>query len=381
MINSSGTFQMTFSTATFPTRMSSDLLYAAKYGTAETFSGSRQYPRANFTMRAYQPVVQVVCLPYNRTTDMQKNVHYVSDDNELQAFATLAELYDRAENEPRLSPGEISDEYSRPIWMRSPHKGSSAIVGVFLSPPSRAEEPCKACTIFSSWRKLETTVSSGERGLLLESAFEHNQSPHTDRRIPIQFDLDDVKSVNTQSFTLDLIDLTSGWANRTRLRLQKRQHESILSNAFAAALSKIPQLPVNWDRFDHTQTDFPSTTAFEINMLVRGYGYGIRSTSVLLSVAIITTYCIIALIYVVYILATGTSSTAWTSSIELVALALQSQRSKHLRHTSTGIDSIQTFREEVGIRVNEQDELELVFANDSGTDTRTLRKLKQNKAY
>jgi hypothetical protein len=63
-------------------------------------------------------------------------------------------------------------------------------------------------------------------------------------------------------------------------------------------------------------------------------------------------------------LITGATSTAWNSAIELVLLALQSKPHEHLGHTSSGIDSIQTLTESVDIRINQQNELELVFAHD-----------------
>jgi cold shock CspA family protein len=46
-----------------------------------------------------------------------------------------------------------------------------------------------------------------------------------------------------------------------------------------------------------------------------------------------------------------------------------------------GIDSIKTFQEGVGIRVNQDDGLELVFAHDRDIDKRGLGKLERNVEY
>ena len=78
---------------------------------------------------------------------------------------------------------------------------------------------------------------------------------------------------------------------------------------------------------------------------------------------------------------TGSSSTAWNSSIELVALALQSNRPDHLGNVSVGIDNLSTPNEGVGIRANEDNELELVFAHDRDIGSRGLRKVQTNKEY
>lgn len=89
--------------------------------------------------------------------------------------------------------------------------------------------------------------------------------------------------------------------------------------------------------------------------------------------------------HLVYILTTGTTSTAWDSALELLVLALQSRRPQHLANTSVGVEKMATFRELVGIRANLDDELEFVFANDRDVlkDVRNgkLQKVVRNKAY
>jgi len=66
-----------------------------------------------------------------------------------------------------------------------------------------------------------------------------------------------------------------------------------------------------------------------------------------------------------------------------VALALQSRKPTHLRHMGVDVHSMETFREMVEIRVNEREEVELVFVEGSrgGEPARTLKKIEANKTY
>jgi hypothetical protein len=140
----------------------------------------------------------------------------------------------------------------------------------------------------------------------------------------------------------------------------------------------------NWRFFDKlftTKMPTANYTAFRFITREFGYGYEPRSTSVYLSIAVLLLYCIIVAGYIIYTLVTGSASTAWSSGVELMTLALQSKRPDHLGHTGVGIDSLKTLRESVGIRVNTDNEVELVFAHDRDFETRGLRKLERNAAY
>lgn len=127
--------------------------------------------------------------------------------------------------------------------------------------------------------------------------------------------------------------------------------------------------------------DTVNTTAYKFTLTDYGYGYGSRSKSVYLAMIVITTYCIVTILYLIYTITTGSTSTAWNSGIELVMLALQSRKPDHLGHTSVGIDSVKTFSESVGIRVNTDDQLELVFEHDGEFRKRGLSKIQWNKEY
>ncbi|KAL1604328.1 hypothetical protein SLS59_004124 [Nothophoma quercina] len=127
-------------------------------------------------------------------------------------------------------------------------------------------------------------------------------------------------------------------------------------------------------------------TSFNITSRIYGYGYGATSTSLRLSVAVMIAYCLTTFLYLVYIIVTGHTSVAWDSATELILLALQSKNPDHLGAISVGIDSVNTLRQSVGIRVSRnaetaEEKLELVFARDEDIAKRSLRKIERNKAY
>lgn len=92
-------------------------------------------------------------------------------------------------------------------------------------------------------------------------------------------------------------------------------------------------------------------------------------------------YCTITLLYIGYTLITGLTSTAWSSAIELVALALQSSKSSVLGDSAVGIDSIKSFSRGVGIKVNTDNELEIVYVKDDDYKMRTWKKIQHGQQY
>jgi hypothetical protein len=186
---------------------------------------------------------------------------------------------------------------------------------------------------------------------------------------PISLDVSNIHAIQRPEFAHDLFNLS----------IPRRQN--VLSGLLATAISEIPSddEPSERERPLNFKEDEMCELRFVIVLF--GYGYGNRSTSVWLATAVMTTYTVITIAYIAYILVPGSTSTAWNSAIELVALALQPKKPDHLGNTGEGLDSIETFKEGVGIRVNQDDELELVFAHDRDIGKRGLRKIERNKEY
>ena len=111
-------------------------------------------------------------------------------------------------------------------------------------------------------------------------------------------------------------------------------------------------------------TDPASLTQIETQTLEHGYGYDTSTVTVRLSIVVVTAYILAIVAYLLYTLITGTTATSWDTVAELVTLALHSKRPESLRGTSVGIDTLQTFRQPLNIRVNREDELEIVFSDE-----------------
>ncbi|RYN29017.1 hypothetical protein AA0118_g12285 [Alternaria tenuissima] len=190
---------------------------------------------------------------------------------------------------------------------------------------------------------------------------------------PIVLDYDDIDELKDPKFLKELtsrdLELSGGLSGA-------------LAVSLTDAISDIPSFSYDLDgREDALSTGVSSMTPFRFICTWYGFGYGNHSTSVRLSMAVLCFYCAVTVLYLAYMLFTGRSSTAWNSSIELVALALQSKRPDHLGNVSVGIDNLSTFNEGVGIRANADNGLELVFAHDRDIGSRGLRKVQTNKEY
>ena len=124
-------------------------------------------------------------------------------------------------------------------------------------------------------------------------------------------------------------------------------------------------------------------TNSSIRIYETGFGYGGRNSTVYLALTVLLIYCVLVFCHVGFSLVFGVCSTAWDSAASLVALALQSRKPTHLRHMGVDVHSMETFREMVEIRVNEREEVELVFVEGSraGEPARTLKKIEANKTY
>ncbi|KAL1655615.1 hypothetical protein SLS61_001636 [Didymella pomorum] len=306
-------------------------------------------------------------------------------------------------------------QYFDLVWMPSPEPGSSSLVGVFFKcrwtigenvPPNRGEQQlskdlteilemhpeersnCSATvsTITAMWNTSEAIPDA--KGLRFNSLADWWEVAN---ERPIILNLSNVELVNA----------TLRCAKDTLYDDYMIPHEDVIGTAFSLAISEIPtglyqkSLDPNdldykkvffLDKYDviddnYTDGDLSNMTTFTYTLTEFAYGYGTTSTSVYLPMVVKSTHCVFTILYLAYILVTGSTSTAWNSAIELVALALQSKRSGHLGKISVGIDTLRTFNEGVGVRVNAEVELELVFADNRDIGSRDLRQIEKNKAY
>jgi hypothetical protein len=369
--------------------------------------GITSYSRRNTTssVTTAHPVVESTCLeqkfvPWNADTSI-----LYQQDNKISS-GTLANLGALARQS--RGAGEVRNEiyinrnetiqYFAPVLIASPEPGSQSLIAVFatwkldnstatkapslewvVTQTNRTDRLDKlsitTCTLSAYWNTAEIEMVYADSGTASISSV---------LIVRTSSSLSDLVPQNAKVIVLDLtgidmlpragFQLTEGFADASELVI-----------ALTRTIAEIPACGLNRNGtcllpYILPTSDSSNSTTFEFTATRYGYGYATTSTSIILSVAVVSTYCIVTILYLAYILITGSTSTAWNSAIELVALALQSRRPDHLGYTSVGISSLETFNQSVGIRVN-NDELELVFAHDRDVDTRGLRKIERNKAY
>jgi hypothetical protein len=199
-----------------------------------------------------------------------------------------------------------------------------------------------------------------------------------------KLELHDMRNITSNTTGIEIV------YDRDFIRGLRYKPSISLAAVFALTISSLPSLytirrtsPGQIDtsyQWGRNLTDSQEVTKVtDIQTVKCAYGYTTDPTSVRLSLAVILAYCIVNIVYLVYILVTA--STAWNSAIELVALALQSKKPDYTGRMAVGIDSLDTFNQSVSIRVNSDNELELVFASDRDVDTRGVRKIEKNVAY
>lgn len=372
--------------ATIPTIFSALLLLANSPLNKEAGNDDRPYitraksANARWTTYTSQPVVMVKCSSMQSAKDLE-NVYYIRDDDSQSLLHDAANLLG-----PYLSKyaNRIDANASTIplLWMTSPDSSKNLLV-VYLLPLEPAW--LEICTVAAFWQKTSTTM------VLLNS-------DATIQTKPLESGEYLAKSSMTE------IDIDAGFVSSLGLPCTESNSGDVhhLALCFAAALSWIPaslrlangdsgieyEVYKGYNHSDLNESSILST--YEFIETIDGYGYGATDTSIRLSVAVMLTYCIITILYVSYIIITGHTSIAWDSATELIMLALQSKEPTGLGHISVGLDSMETFRKGVGIRVStlENDstgqlveKLELVFEDDEEAEKRGLLKIERGKAY
>jgi hypothetical protein len=333
------------------------------------------------------------------------NISYFHENgSSLGTLFDLGTLADRLSNFNGTSSATIAldDEWSgsgavvfHPLWMTTPESGSESLLVVFsfwrnstsgeIGPDapqtlSQVIEPAlpgkisqrvgiMSCTISSYWNigEVQLWEEKGTADVRMGRSSLDMSELRNARKITL--DVAHIDALQSPNFVRDL----NGIATLDRT----------LSKFVAIAISAIPVPGSNVTLQEDMPLKYkePDMSSFRHTTVMKGYGYGNRPISVRLAMAVMTTYCVVSVAYIAYILITGSTSTAWNSGIEIVSLALQSRKPDHLGNSGVGIDSIKTYQEGVGIRVNQENELELVFANDRDIEKRGLRKLERNVEY
>jgi hypothetical protein len=379
-----------------------------------------------YSLEATIPVVctQEWSLQGDSGVDSKTTLYYHKDDmRSLKPLLDIGQLVEEVSGlvemdyKPPDYQAQVPNQtfmYFNPIWKPSPEPESSSWLGIMLygyiiggtqptrnasallpwllakgDEDARVRLRVKVITLNAHWKT--DTMQLANRANLRRAILTPDQSSLSkrSRTRPITLDLTGANSIHSATFVRVMASIGVP-----------------IAAAFAMMLSKVPlqHLEANRTLFDTSDSNTtydenslrdhqklfstsptPNLSSNEATLnfsaIQYGYGYASRSTSVYLSMTVMIVYCVIAISYIFYMIVTGSTSTAWNSGAELVALALQSRKPDYLGHTGVGIDSIKTYGEGVGIRVNTENELELVFARDRDFDEAGLQKLERRVAY
>lgn len=313
----------------------------------------------------------------------------------------------------RLPPGEYNNSLLMVIgW------GSESA----LDNPTEADISTQACTVDAYWATVSADMSS-DTPPQSDVPSNQNESPAT---------------VLAKLKDKTLIELSPQWAKEVAVSILEHVDPSLMGNLFgglevpyALALSYVPpwrtytdifnnaydnytwpgngngiwrgdnnmsaqqynalvqyvktmNLPNQYNVYvltnDTTWTDPSSLAQLRLISLAPGYGYNLSPTAVKLSLAVLLLYLTVTTTYLFYSLSTGYTANSWDSIAELTALALNSERPKAMVNTSVGINTLETYRRPVNIRVNEEDSLELVF-DGSNQDMKGYTRVAVNEKY
>ncbi|KAL8682702.1 MAG: hypothetical protein Q9186_001298 [Xanthomendoza sp. 1 TL-2023] len=342
---------------------------------------------------------------------------------------------------PGLSRSEIlstagSKSDYRIRWVELPEDlfNGSSIGAVILQPTANETQGIFLCNIAAGWGSSSMNMSSSPAasgtGLASSSIYDPTSTlPHAkdySRRI--------AESVLTFDFPLfpqRKIDITADWAEylnpripslnttvinalmRTNLKdqIDSTSANMILAGLLANGLSRtgftsqlqgeirtafnpeinasIPDgnywLSGNKDVFTVDPVASKDWVQLRVDSSVEGYGFGLDGIAPKLTAAVLLLYCALVMVHVVYTLTSGVSSTSWDSITEMMALAVNSNPTKHLRNTCAGVAQMAIFQLPVRILTNkdmgeDDDHLELVVGGVEELVSRRCR-IQENREY
>ena len=119
---------------------------------------------------------------------------------------------------------------------------------------------------------------------------------------------------------------------------------------------------------------------FEVENSVYGWLYSARGTTTILSITVMLLYCALVLGHIIYSAISGISSTAWDSTAEFVALAMNSSPTKILQNTCAGIVGRRALQTPVRVLATTPGHLELVFGEAKDQNAQ-ISELVPNEKY
>jgi hypothetical protein len=105
-------------------------------------------------------------------------------------------------------------------------------------------------------------------------------------------------------------------------------------------------------------------TRLDIALSRYGYGYGMSTVTKKFAAAVLLGQAVIAIAIVAALALSKGISSSWSSSGELLALAINSNPTPRLQNTGAGVSPLDTWKEKVTVRVADGKKLEMIFEGD-----------------
>ncbi|KAI9872891.1 MAG: hypothetical protein M1830_001086 [Pleopsidium flavum] len=307
------------------------------------------------------------------------------------------------------APGNMS-EY-RLQWVNLPpdNFSNAAIGAVLLHPrvPESQSQNITTCTLGAGWgtSSLNTDISSAYTFFsTITGVPSYFRTVQTSTE-PQIFSVPDFANISGYAFPQRRIKISEDWAqflnptfikpdgsNTTMIHnymsassypLGEIGTSKIMSAILTAGLSLVGN-ELSWQAIPNSTAPCEGCLVFEVSNSIQGWAYTIDGTFTILAIVVMFGFCVLAFGHTIYLGVSGVSSNAWSSTAEIVALAMNSSPTVYLQNTCAGIIGVNTFKTPVQILVrgdNDQTEhLELVFGDQETADA-GASKLTKNKDY
>ncbi|KAK3203058.1 hypothetical protein GRF29_112g70178 [Pseudopithomyces chartarum] len=323
---------------------------------------------------ALQPLVMASCI-WNPSFQINSTYASVRFPDQEGSSYRLLELYD-----------ERTWNHYSPSWFAPPEDMKHSLLGVFPHanevdwaknpPPNSAWTNAHGCTIDAYWNQARYELPSSSIGPPTIFTASRTNSSYRGSLIEIS-----PSFAYSKLSTMDWYWADSPPSDNITLLLLD-EINSYGEVMLALSLFNILQTyPASFSYEDSYSSIPANNVVFPFEIVRTVYGYETASATVVLSLMVLGIYSLLSLVYMLFILVTGRTSTAWSSAAELCTLALQSRKPDHLGHVGVGIETMATFKEGVFIRINKNNEPELLFKGDRDVQSDGNSRLELNKAY
>jgi hypothetical protein len=106
-------------------------------------------------------------------------------------------------------------------------------------------------------------------------------------------------------------------------------------------------------------------TELNVGIIRYGYSYSMTTVTSKIAAAVLLLHATIALLAILALVINKYTSRSWTSVGEMLALAFNSDAAPSMQNTGAGIRRLRTWKERVGVRVDDGGKLKMVFEDEA----------------